>query len=160
MKRIASFCVNHELLNPGLDVSRIDYVHDYPVTTFDMRCVKPNTDGILDTDGLHAFEHLGATYLRNSSWKDRIIYFGPMGCRTGFYIIISGDVKPLDIYDLMKDFMNFVLDFTGKVPGASSIECGNYRDINLDKAKEIARKYKEEVLDNFNESKYIYPVSE
>ena len=157
MKRIASFCVNHELLNPGLYVSRIDYVNDYPVTTFDMRVVKPNTDGILETDGVHAFEHLGATYLRNSSWKDRIIYFGPMGCRTGFYLIISGDVKPTDIYELMVDFINYVINFEGKVPGASSKECGNYRDINLEKAKEIALKYKKEVLDSFTQDKYNYP---
>lgn len=157
MKKIASFTVNHLTLIPGLYVSRIDKVDDSFVTTFDIRITKPNTEPVMDNPGIHAIEHLGATFLRNhEKWQDKVIYFGPMGCRTGFYMILSGKYSPLDVYELVKEMFSFIISYEGQIPGASLIECGNYLDLNLSMAKFYAKKYKTLVLDDFTEDKYIY----
>ena len=157
MNKIASFTVNHLTLIPGLYVSRIDKVNDSFVTTFDIRITKPNTEPVMDNPGIHAIEHLGATFLRNhDKWKEQVIYFGPMGCRTGFYMILAGNYNSLDVYDLVKEMFEFIIDYEGVIPGASAIECGNYLDLNLSMAKFYAKKYKKEVLENFIEEKYIY----
>ena len=157
MNKIASFTVNHLTLIPGLYVSRIDKVNDSFVTTFDIRVTRPNTEPVMDNPGIHAVEHLGATFLRNhKEWKDLVIYFGPMGCRTGFYMILSGEYKSLDVIDLVKEMFEFIINYEGTIPGASAIECGNYLDLNLSMAKFYARKYKMEVLDDFTEEKYNY----
>lgn len=157
MDKIASFTVNHLTLIPGLYVSRIDKVNDSFVTTFDIRITRPNTEPAMDNPGIHAIEHLGATFLRNHRiWKDLVIYFGPMGCRTGFYMILSGNYKSLDVYELVKEMFEFIINYEGDIPGASPIECGNYLDLNLSMAKFYANKYKLEVLDKFTEEKYNY----
>lgn len=157
MEKIASFTVNHLNLIPGLYVSRIDKVGDSFVTTFDIRITRPNTEPVMDNPGIHAMEHLGATFLRNHhQWKDLVVYFGPMGCRTGFYMILSGKYNPLEVYNLVDEMFNFIINYEGIIPGASPIECGNYLDLNLDMAKFYAKKYKESVLDNFTEEKYNY----
>lgn len=157
MNKIASFTINHLTLIPGLYVSRIDKVNDSFVTTFDIRVTRPNTEPVMDNPGIHAVEHLGATFLRNhKEWKDLVIYFGPMGCRTGFYMILSGEYQSLDVIDLVTEMFEFIINYEGIIPGASAIECGNYLDLNLSMAKFYARKYKMEVLDDFTEEKYNY----
>lgn len=157
MNKIASFTVNHLTLIPGLYVSRIDKVNDSFVTTFDIRVTKPNTEPVMDNPGIHAIEHLGATFLRNhNKWKEQVIYFGPMGCRTGFYMILAGNYNSLYVYDLVKEMFEFIINYEGVIPGASAIECGNYLDLNLSMAKFYAKKYIKEVLENFTEEKYIY----
>lgn len=157
MKQIASFLVDHTKLIPGLYISRKDSFGFDKITTFDMRITSPNIEPVMDTDGVHAIEHLGATFLRNHpQWSSRVLYFGPMGCRTGFYIILFGDLYPLDIYSLIKDMCEYILRFEGTIPGASSKECGNYLDLNLDKAKLYIQKYKQEVLQQFTKERYIY----
>ena len=157
MNKIASFTINHLTLIPGLYVSRIDKVNDSFVTTFDIRVTRPNTEPVMDNPGIHAVEHLGATFLRNhKDWKDLVIYFGPMGCRTGFYMILSGEYQSLDVIDLVTEMFEFIINYEGIIPGASAIECGNYLDLNLSMAKFYARKYKMEVLDDFTEEKYNY----
>ncbi len=157
MNTIASFLVDHTKLLPGLYISRKDAFGFGKITTFDMRVTRPNIEKAMDTDGLHAIEHLGATFLRNHpKWSSKIIYFGPMGCRTGFYIIMAGDLYPLDIYHLMVEMCDFIIHFEGTIPGASSKECGNYRDLNLEKAKQYIQKYQKEVLDDFTKEHYVY----
>ncbi len=157
MKKIASFTVNHLTLLPGLYVSRKDFVNKEIITTFDLRITRPNFEPVIDNPALHAIEHLGATFLRNHEfYKNDIIYFGPMGCRTGCYLIIIGDKEPLDIYDLIKEMFEFILNYEGTIPGASAVECGNYLDLNLDMAKFYANKYINEVLNNFTKEKYCY----
>ena len=157
MNKIASFTVNHLTLIPGLYVSRIDRVNDSFVTTFDIRITRPNTEPVMDNPGIHAIEHLGATFLRNhKKWIEKVVYFGPMGCRTGFYMILVGKHSPLDVVELVKEMFTFIIEFEGTIPGASPIECGNYLDLNLSMAKFYARKYKNEVLDDFTEEKYNY----
>lgn len=143
MERIASFNVNHLVLDPGLYVSRRDSRDGVVVTTFDMRVTAPNREPVIDTPALHTIEHLGATYLRNSIRKNDIVYFGPMGCRTGFYIVMFGDLEPSDIYDLVIGMCDFIVNFEGDIPGASAIECGNYSEQNLAMAKYYIKKYKE-----------------
>ena len=111
----------------------------------------------MDNPALHAIEHLGATFLRNhANWKDDVIYFGPMGCRTGCYLILSGNLNPLDVYGLVKEMFEFIVSYEGIIPGASAIECGNYLDLNLSMAKFYAKKYLDEVLNDFTEEKYLY----
>lgn len=157
MNKIASFTVNHLKLLPGLYVSRIDKVKEEFVTTFDIRITQPNVEPVMDNPALHAIEHLGATFLRNHQvYKDDIIYFGPMGCRTGCYLIVSGNKNSKDVYDLVKEMFEFIVNYEGKIPGASAIECGNYLDLNLDMAKFYAKKYINEVLNNFTEERYNY----
>ena len=158
MKKIASFTVNHIDLLTGLYVSRRDIIGGETVTTFDMRVTRPNTEPVMDTPALHAAEHLGATFLRNHPvWKDKTVYFGPMGCRTGFYILLAGDLTPLDIFPLVQEMCDFILAYEGEIPGASARDCGNYQDLNLDMAKYYIRKYKTEVLEHFTEERYTYP---
>lgn len=157
MKKIASFTVNHLELIPGLYVSRLDKVGDNYLTTFDIRITRPNFEPVIDNPALHAIEHLGATFLRNHpNWKENVIYFGPMGCRTGCYLILNGKLNSLDVYKLVKEMFEFILNYEGGIPGASAIECGNYLDLNLAMAKYYAKKYLDEVLDDFTEEKYLY----
>lgn len=157
MKKIASFTVNHLELIPGLYVSRLDKVGENYLTTFDIRITRPNFEPVIDNPALHAIEHLGATFLRNhANWKDDVIYFGPMGCRTGCYLILSGNLNPLDVYGLVKEMFEFIVSYDGIIPGASAIECGNYLDLNLPMAKFYAKKYLDEVLNDFTEEKYLY----
>lgn len=158
MKKIASFTINHEKLLTGLYVSRVDCFNGIFLTTFDIRVTRPNVEPVIDNAALHAIEHLAATYLRNHpQYKDDIVYFGPMGCRTGFYLIMNGCLKPLDIYELIKELFIFIINYEGKIPGASSIECGNYLELNLITAKYYAKKYYFEVLENFTKERYEYP---
>ena len=158
MEKIASFTVNHLDLLTGLYVSRRDKVGGEVVTTFDMRVTRPNLEPVMDTPALHAIEHLGATFLRNhTEWKDKTVYFGPMGCRTGFYIILVGDLTPADIYGLMVEMCEFILAYTGAIPGASARDCGNYLDLNLDMAKFYIQKYMTEVLQSFTIERQVYP---
>lgn len=161
MNTIASFLVDHTKLYPGLYISRKDQFGFDKVTTFDMRITRPYAELVMDTGGIHAIEHLGATFLRNDKiWGTKIIYFGPMGCRTGFYLIIAGDLYPLDIYKLVCHMTEYILSYEGKLPGESGAECGNYKDLDLNLAKKYMNKYKEEVLDAFTKEKYIYPELE
>lgn len=140
MERITSFEVNHLTLLPGLYVSRVDTMDDFTFTTFDLRVTRPNFEPVMDTAVMHTIEHLGATFFRNSH-KDKIMYFGPMGCRTGFYLIMKGNLQPSDIFNDVVDCFNFIGEFEGVIPGQSAIECGNYLDLNLDMAKYYADKY-------------------
>ena len=158
MEKIASFTVNHIDLLCGLYVSRIDRIGSESVTTFDMRVARPNTEPVMDTPAIHAIEHLGATFLRNHPlWAEKTVYFGPMGCRTGFYILLAGELSPKDIFPLVKEMCDFIISYEGEIPGASARDCGNWQDLNLDMAKYYIKKYKSEVIDNFTEDKQVYP---
>ncbi len=150
MKRIESFKINHLTLEPGLYVSRRDKKSDVVVTTFDLRITAPNREPVIDVPALHTIEHLCATYLRNSAKKDEVVYFGPMGCRTGCYLVMFGDLVSQDVYDLVIDMCDFVINFEGDIPGASPIECGNYSEQNLNMAKYYIKKYKNDLLQNKN----------
>lgn len=144
MKKISSFTVNHLTLKAGLYVSRYDTVGENVVTTFDIRMKRPNFEPVMNTAEVHTIEHLGATFLRNHpQWSDKVIYFGPMGCRTGFYVILSGEYESEDVLPLIKEMFTFISQYTGQVPGAKAKECGNYLDINLSMAKYEAQKYLE-----------------
>lgn len=142
MEKIASFTIDHLRLRPGLYVSRKDRIGAETVTTFDLRITAPNIEPVMNTAEVHAMEHLGATYLRNDpTWKDRVVYFGPMGCRTGFYLLLSGDLESEDVLPLVADTFRFIRDFSGEIPGASAKDCGNYLDMNLPMAQFYARRY-------------------
>ena len=142
MEKIASFTIDHLRLRPGLYVSRKDRIGAETVTTFDLRITAPNIEPVMNTAEVHAMEHLGATYLRNDPvWKDRVVYFGPMGCRTGFYLLLSGDLASEDVLSLVADTFRFIRDFSGEIPGASAKDCGNYLDMNLPMAQFYARRY-------------------
>jgi len=140
MEKIKSFTVDHLKLKSGLYVSRVDFFKE-EITTFDMRFTAPNKEPCLDTGSIHTLEHLGATYFRNCSFASNVVYFGPMGCRTGFYLILAGSFTPLDILEEVKAMLQFVIDFNGEIFGATPIECGNYSDQNLIGAKTFAKKY-------------------
>lgn len=158
MEKITSFTINHIKLRPGVYVSRIDYVNGNPVTTFDLRMTSPNDEPVMNTAEVHTIEHLGATFLRNhTEYKDKIIYFGPMGCRTGFYLLLAGEYASRDIVPLMQEMFTFIRDFVGEVPGAAPKDCGNYLDMNLPMAKYLADRYLSNVLTNITESQLIYP---
>ena len=157
MDRIASFTINHLDLMPGLYVSRRDAKGDCVTTTFDLRITAPNREPVVDTPALHTIEHLAATYLRNSEKKDDVIYFGPMGCRTGFYLLLAGDYSSKDIVSLVIEMYEFIRDFKGEVPGASPKDCGNYLDMNLSMANYLGKKYLDEVLYGIDESRLVYP---
>ncbi|MBO5489725.1 MAG: S-ribosylhomocysteine lyase [Eubacterium sp.] len=147
MEQIASFSVNHKRLLPGLYVSRKDSTGHDIVTTFDIRMTRPNYEPVMNTAEIHTIEHLGATFLRNhEEWGERIVYFGPMGCRTGFYLIVAGDYDSEAILPLMREMFRFIEMYDGEVPGASPECCGNYLDLNLPMAKYIAAKYLDNVL--------------
>ena len=158
MERIASFQVDHVRLNRGLYVSRIDEINGNYLTSFDIRMKLPNREPVINIAELHTMEHLGATFLRNHPiWKEQIVYFGPMGCRTGFYLILKGKLESKDIVDLMKELYKFMAEFKGDIPGARAIECGNYLDQNLPMANYEAKKYLEETLENLSEENLNYP---
>lgn len=141
MEKIASFKVNHLNLKPGLYVSRRDEKNGCAITTFDLRFTAPNREPVIDSPALHTIEHLGATFLRNSQSKSDIVYFGPMGCRTGFYLIMFGNLESLQVYELVLDMCRFILNFEGKIPGTSAAECGNYLEQNLAMAKYYTERY-------------------
>ena len=142
MEKIASFTIVHLRLRPGLYVSRKDRLGAEPVTPFALRITAPNIEPVMNTAEVHAMEHLGATYLRNDpTWKDRVVYFGPMGCRTGFYLLLSGALASEDVLPLVADTFRFIRDFSGEIPGASAKDCGNYLDMNLPMAQFYARRY-------------------
>lgn len=158
MNKIASFTVNHIDLLAGIYVSRKDMVGSEVITTFDIRFTRPNLEPVMVTAGIHTIEHLGATFLRNhGEWKDKVIYFGPMGCRTGFYLILAGDLSSKDIVGLVEEMIDFIIGFEGEIPGYSPRDCGNYLDNNLDMAKFYAKKYKTEVLMDMRTERLIYP---
>jgi len=157
MEKIASFTVDHIKLQPGLYVSRKDTVGNETVTTFDLRLTSPNDEPVMNTAEIHTIEHLCATYLRNEpAWKDKILYFGPMGCRTGFYLLVAGDFVSKDVLQLLTACFRFVSAFCGEIPGASAKDCGNYLDMNLPMAKYWGSRYAE-LLENIDESRMIYP---
>jgi S-ribosylhomocysteine lyase len=158
MEKIASFTVNHLTLLPGIYVSRKDNVNGNVVTTFDIRITRPNFEPVLNTAEVHTIEHLGATFLRNhKDWAEKTIYFGPMGCRTGFYMILAGDYESKDVVPLVRELFEFMSTFDGDVPGAAARDCGNYLDINLPMAKYVSKKFLDEVLNNITEERLIYP---
>ena len=158
MERIASFTVDHIRLNRGIYVSRIDEVNGNYLTSFDIRMKLPNREPVINIAELHTMEHLGATFLRNHPiWKEQIVYFGPMGCRTGFYLILKGKLESKDIVDLMKELYKFMAEFKGDIPGATAVECGNYLDQNLPMANFEAKKYLEETLEHLEEENLNYP---
>ncbi len=158
MERIASFQVDHIRLNRGIYVSRIDEINGNYLTSFDIRMKLPNREPVINIAELHTMEHLGATFLRNHSvWKEKIVYFGPMGCRTGFYLILKGKLESKDIVELIKELYKFMAEFKGDIPGATAIECGNYLDQNLPMANYEAKKYLDETLQNLGEENLNYP---
>ena len=158
MEKIASFTVNHLTLLPGIYVSRKDVVGSEVITTFDLRMTRPNFEPVMNTAEVHTLEHLGATFLRNHAvYKDKVIFFGPMGCRTGFYMVLAGDYTSKDVVPLVTEMYAFMKDFEGEVPGAAARDCGNYLDMNLGMAKYVAKKYYDEVLTGITEERLVYP---
>ncbi len=160
MEKIASFTINHIKLQPGVYVSRKDKVGEGVVTTFDLRMTSPNEEPVMNTAEVHAIEHLGATFLRNHpEYKDKIVYFGPMGCRTGFYLLLAGDYESRQILPLVTEMYEFIAAFEGEIPGASPMDCGNYLDMNLPMANYWARRYLKVLknIDSFPESRLTYP---
>lgn len=158
MKKIASFTVNHIDLLPGIYVSRIDTVANTSITTYDLRMKRPNLEPVMNTAEIHAIEHIGATFLRNhKEFSNEVIYFGPMGCRTGFYLILKGDRSSADIAPLITELFKFIAEFKGEIPGASARDCGNYLDLNLPMAHYEAKKYLEDVLLHLTEAHLNYP---
>ena len=158
MNKIASFTVNHIDLLAGIYVSRKDMVGTEVITTFDLRFTRPNVEPVMVTAGIHTIEHLGATFLRNhGNWADKVIYFGPMGCRTGFYLILAGDLISDDIVDLIKEMIEFIIEYKGEIPGYSPRDCGNYLDNNLEMAQFYAKKYQQEVLMDISPKRLVYP---
>lgn len=157
MKKIASFTIDHIKLQPGVYVSRKDRIGAKTVTTFDLRITSPNDEPVMNTAEVHAMEHLGATYLRNDpEWHDRVVYFGPMGCRTGFYLLVAGDLTSRDVLPLVRSCFRYMVDFEGEIPGATAKDCGNYLDMNLSMAKYWAKRYSA-VLENISEDRLVYP---
>ncbi len=158
MEKIASFTVNHLDLEPGIYVSRKDKVGAETITTFDLRMTAPNKEPVMNTAEVHTMEHLGATFLRNDpEYKDKTIYFGPMGCRTGFYVVLAGDLESKDVVPLITRMYEFISTFEGDVPGASPRDCGNYLDMNLGMARFLAKKYLDNTLRNIDEKHLVYP---
>ena len=180
MEKIASFTIDHIKLQPGIYISRKDHVGAEVITTFDLRMTSPNEEPVMNTAEMHTIEHLAATYLRNhadykdkticdpacgtsgflvsADYKDKTIYFGPMGCRTGFYLLLAGDYESKDIVPLMTEMFEFIRDFKDEVPGASAKDCGNYLDMNLPMANYLAKRYLNGVIYNIDESRLVYPV--
>ena len=157
MEKITSFTIDHLRLLPGLYVSRKDSVGKEIVTTFDLRLTRPNAEPVMNTAEVHTIEHLAATYLRNHPhWADRVLYFGPMGCRTGFYLLLAGDLTSRDVLPLVTDCFRFVRDYQGEVPGASAKDCGNYLDMNLPMANYWGRRYVS-LLETITPDRLTYP---
>ncbi|MCI8581884.1 MAG: S-ribosylhomocysteine lyase [Dorea sp.] len=158
MEKITSFTIDHIKLAPGVYVSRIDYVEGRPVTTFDLRMTNPNEEPVMNTAEVHTIEHLAATFLRNhAEYGDKTIYFGPMGCRTGFYLLLAGEYESKDIIPLMREMFTFIRNFKDEVPGASPKDCGNYLDMNLPMANYLADRYLKNVLNEITKEQLIYP---
>lgn len=158
MEKITSFTIDHIKLEPGVYVSRKDHVGQEVITTFDLRMTSPNDEPVMNTAEVHTIEHLAATYLRNEpQYKDKVIYFGPMGCRTGFYLLLAGDYESKDIVKLITELYEFIRDFKGDVPGASPKDCGNYLDMNLSMANYLADRYLRQTLYNIDETHLVYP---
>ena len=158
MEKIASFTIDHIKLKPGVYVSRKDHVGTETITTFDLRMTSPNDEPVMNTAEVHTIEHLGATFLRNHPvFGSKTVYFGPMGCRTGFYLLLAGDYESRDIVELIKEMFIFIRDFKDEVPGASPKDCGNYLDMNLGMANYLAKKYLDEVLTDISEDRLVYP---
>ena len=157
MEKITSFTIDHIKLQPGLYVSRKDSVGAETVTTFDLRLTSPNEEPVMNTAEMHTIEHLAATYLRNEpDWKKKVLYFGPMGCRTGFYLLLAGDYTSKQIAPLVKDCFTFIRDFRGEVPGASAKDCGNYLDMNLPMANYWGERYAA-LLETAGDDRFTYP---
>lgn len=157
MEKITSFTVDHIRLQPGLYVSRKDTVGTETVTTFDLRLTSPNEEPVMNTAEVHTIEHLAATYLRNEpAWKESVLYFGPMGCRTGFYLLLKGDLSARDALPLVRDCFAFIGAYTGEVPGASARDCGNYLDMNLPMARLWGKRYAT-LLENITPDRLAYP---
>ena len=157
MEKITSFTIDHNRLQPGLYVSRKDRIGAETVTTFDLRVTSPNEEPVMNTAEVHTIEHLCATYLRNDPvWKEKIIYFGPMGCRTGFYLLVAGDYSSVDVLPLVTECFRFVRDFRGEVPGASAKDCGNYLDMNLPMANYWGKRYCQ-LLEGITRDRLVYP---
>ena len=158
MEKITSFTIDHIKLQPGVYVSRKDPVGGTVVTTFDIRMTSPNEEPVMNTAELHTIEHLAATFLRNhKEFGPKMIYWGPMGCRTGNYLLLNGDYESKDIVPLMIETFEFIRDFEGEVPGASAKDCGNYLDMNLPMAKYLAKKFLNEVLYDIKPDRLVYP---
>ena len=158
MQKITSFTIDHIKLIPGVYVSRKDPVGSEVITTFDLRMTSPNDEPVMNTAEMHAIEHLAATFLRNhKEFGPKIIYFGPMGCRTGFYLLLAGDYESKDIIELLKEMYTFIAEYDDAIPGASAKDCGNYLDMNLPMAKYLAKKYLDEVLTSITEKRLVYP---
>ena len=158
MEKITSFTVNHLKLVPGVYVSRKDHIGSEVVTTFDIRMTRPNYEPVMNTAEVHTIEHLGATFLRNDKeYGSKVVYFGPMGCRTGFYLLLAGDYDSIDIVSLLTRMYEFIADYQGEVPGASPRDCGNYLDMNLPMANYLAKKYLDEVLYCIAAEQLVYP---
>lgn len=158
MEKITSFTIDHIRLKPGIYVSRKDPAGSETVTTFDIRMTSPNDEPVMNTAEVHTIEHLGATFLRNHPvYKNRVLYFGPMGCRTGFYLLLVGDYTSEDILPLIREMYEFIRDFRGEVPGASPRDCGNYLDMNLPMARFLARRFLTDVLTDIPDSRLFYP---
>lgn len=157
MEKITSFTIDHIKLQPGLYVSRKDAVGAETVTTFDLRLTSPNEEPVMNTAEMHTIEHLAATYLRNDpDWKQRVLYFGPMGCRTGFYLLLTGDLTSQQVLPLVRNCFRFISDFQGEVPGASAKDCGNHLDMNLPMANYWAKRYAA-LLENITQDRLVYP---
>lgn len=159
MKKIASFTIDHTRLLPGVYVSRLDHTKSGDaITTFDIRMTAPNREAAVSPEALHTIEHLAATYLRNDAqWGDKIVYWGPMGCCTGSYLLLQGELSPSDISQLLKDMFRFIADFEGEIPGATARDCGNYTFNDLAEAKTVAHRFLSEVLANLNDDNTKYP---
>ena len=158
MEKIASFTIDHLKLVPGVYVSRKDTIGKEVITTFDLRMTSPNDEPVMNTAEVHTIEHLAATFLRNHPvYGDKTIYFGPMGCRTGFYLLLAGDLTSKEIVPLMIEMFEFIRDFKDEVPGASPKDCGNYLDMNLPMANYLAKRYLDNVLYNIDDSILVYP---
>ncbi len=158
MEKIASFTVDHLNLIPGVYVSRKDHIGSEVVTTLDIRMTRPNYEPVMNTAEVHTIEHLGATFLRNDKeYGSKVVYFGPMGCRTGFYLLLAGDYDSIDIVSLLTRMYEFIADYQGEVPGASPRDCGNYLDMNLPMANYLAKKYLDEVLYCIAAEQLVYP---
>ena len=158
MEKIASFTIDHNKLQPGIYVSRKDHIGAETITTFDLRMTSPTEEPVMNTAELHTIEHLAATFLRNDEeWQDKVIYFGPMGCRTGCYLLLAGDYDSKDIVTLIVKTFEFIRDFEGEIPGAKAKDCGNYLDQNLGMAKYLAKRYLNEVLYEIKPERLVYP---
>lgn len=158
MKTIASFTIDHLRLLPGIYVSRVDSVGSEVITTFDLRLTRPNHEPVMNTAEVHTIEHLAATFLRNhEQYGSKVIYFGPMGCRTGFYLLLAGSYESGDIVPLITELFEFIRDFQGEVPGAAAVACGNYLDMNLPMVNYLADRYLKEVLYDITEERLKYP---